>query len=485
MPSISAEFSHWDGDRAYINYHVDGFKLGVHYYTCAVKWRPDPYGVYYRSCGVIGTWGWTYDVRYKSKQGYVRGYKIDDGDITLTLAVVVDVILKNYGVCWEGDYHPEWVDASIDVYIPKKTIPCTQSFKAINKLTKEPMPGFAVTIFELPYPECITGSDGMCSIPNLQKGKTYEIVVNKEGYYTGGGTFKVCDGEIVFEIEEPCYVEGERRCVENDLYQCIGYKWEMIEAGSLECIAPCMEGTHETLELCPDGITERRWKDCINGKWVKGSRTCPECYPEDKHEVIELCPDGTEKRWRDCINGKWVENSQVCPCYPEGAHETLEMCPDGITDKRWRDCVTGGWVYNYRICPKCYPEGKHDVLEVCPDGITEKRWFECIGGEWKYKTQKCPPVDGDRKCIGSDLHEYRAGEWVLIEERSIKCLPCPIMCVCMGTPLVDSLGPLRQFRDVVLRRFRIGRRFVSYYYDHITPVLSPIILKMRRKKYVF
>jgi len=112
---------------------------------------------------------------------------------------------------------------------------------------------------------------------------------------------------------------------------------------------PCIEGTHEVFEYCPDGITEKRWRDCIGGKWVEGSLVC--C--EGEHEVLEYCPDGiTEKRWRDCIGGKWVEGSQECPpeC-EEGTHEVLEYCPDGITEKRWRDCIGGKWVYGSQVCP--------------------------------------------------------------------------------------------------------------------------------------
>jgi len=37
---------------------------------------------------------------------------------------------------------------------------------------------------------------------------------------------------------------------------------------------PCIEGTHEVFEYCPDGVTEKRWRDCINGKWVYGSLEC-------------------------------------------------------------------------------------------------------------------------------------------------------------------------------------------------------------------
>ncbi len=47
--------------------------------------------------------------------------------------------------------------------------------------------------------------------------------------------------------------------------------------------AQCIEGTHEVLEYCPDGVTEKRWRDCINGKWVYDERECPE---EEEAEIV-------------------------------------------------------------------------------------------------------------------------------------------------------------------------------------------------------
>lgn len=184
----------------------------------------------------------------------------------------------------------------------------------------------------------------------------------------------------------------------------------------------------------------------------------PECE-EGIHEVLEYCPDGvTEKRWRDCVKGKWVTNSRTCPIAPEcseGAHEVLEYCPDGVTEKKWRDCVKGKWVTNSRTCPvapEC-SEGAREVLEYCPDGVTEKRWRVCIKGKWVTGSQRCP------------------GE--------PEPFPCPIMCIAMGTPLVDALGPIREFRDRILRRSKVGRWFISFYYNRITLTVSPVILKVR------
>ena len=54
---------------------------------------------------------------------------------------------------------------------------------------------------------------------------------------------------------------------------------------------------------------------------------------------------------------------------------------------------------------------------------------------------------------------------------------CPIACVCMGTPLIDQLGPIREFRDEVLKRSRAGLIFVSLYYGKLSPHLSPLLEK--------
>ena len=83
---------------------------------------------------------------------------------------------------------------------------------------------------------------------------------------------------------------------------------------------PCTDGTHETLEYCLDGITEKSWRDCINNEWVYNSQECPGEPPGE-------------------------------PVCNEGTHETLEYCPDGITEKNWRDCIEGNWVYNSQTCP--------------------------------------------------------------------------------------------------------------------------------------
>jgi len=55
---------------------------------------------------------------------------------------------------------------------------------------------------------------------------------------------------------------------------------------------PCLEGTHETLELCPDGTTEKRWRDCVNGEWIYDNQTCPGAPPEAVGDITKVTLDG-------------------------------------------------------------------------------------------------------------------------------------------------------------------------------------------------
>ena len=100
----------------------------------------------------------------------------------------------------------------------------------------------------------------------------------------------------------------------------------------------------------------------------------------------------------------------------------------------------------------------------------------------------CPTyelLNGETICMERDLWKCENGEMVKIEENSPECKEvepgngpaCPIACVCMGTPLIDQLGPIREFRDEVLKRSRAGLIFVSLYYGKLSPHLSPLLEK--------
>jgi len=100
----------------------------------------------------------------------------------------------------------------------------------------------------------------------------------------------------------------------------------------------------------------------------------------------------------------------------------------------------------------------------------------------------CPAyelLEGETMCQERDLWQCENGEMIKIEENSPECkeaepgkkAACPIACVCMGTPLIDQLGPIREFRDEVLKRSRAGLIFVSLYYGKMSPHLSPLLEK--------
>jgi len=392
MPSIKANFSRWENGRAYIDYFVDGFALQVKYYVNVVKWRADG------SCHVIATWGFTYDPKYKSKTGYIPGSKINDGDITLTLAVLVWTVQQNRDACWEGEYQSQFIEASTDVYIPKKPVLCTQTFKVIDKLTRDPISGASVTIWESPYPECITGADGKCSISNLEKGKTYNIAVNKTNYYDSGGDYTVCDGEITIELEPACLVIGETRCIDNDLYECIDHRWVLSQANSPEC---CQTGCEVS---------------CQTGCEISCQETCEvSCQ-----ETCELaCQTECEL---GCEVGCEVSCQETCEI---SCQETCEVTCETACQK---NCEEWCQIHCQEICET-----------ICETACE-------TGCEVKCQT-------------------------------TLEILGCPVAVVANGTELVDALGPFREFRDTVLKKYAIGRHFIKLYYNQLTEWLSPFLAK--------
>jgi len=102
--------------------------------------------------------------------------------------------------------------------------------------------------------------------------------------------------------------------------------------------------------------------------------------------------------------------------------------------------------------------------------------------------------EGETACGGPegyDLYKCIGGEWVLIERNSPECgyipvppFPCPIACVCIGTPLVDELGPIREFRDRYLKTNLLGQRLVSFYYGVLTLWLPPLLMRHNRIKQI-
>ena len=57
---------------------------------------------------------------------------------------------------------------------------------------------------------------------------------------------------------------------------------------------------------------------------------------------------------------------------------------------------------------------------------------------------------------------------------------CAIATISDGTEMIDALGPLREFRDMVLNKHKLGRIFVHSYYNRISPKLVPVLEKSKR-----
>jgi hypothetical protein len=89
---------------------------------------------------------------------------------------------------------------------------------------------------------------------------------------------------------------------------------------------------------------------------------------------------------------------------------------------------------------------------------------------------------GEEKCVSGDKYVCSNGT-LSVSERDPDCngtgngKACPIACVCMGTPLIDALGPIREFRDFTLKRAKLGRCFVSFYYSQVGPFLSLALVR--------
>ena len=209
------------------------------------------------------------------------------------------------------------------------------------------------------------------------------------------------------------------------------------------------------------------------GKWIIGARTDtfylrvgsePPCE-EGAHEVLEYCPDGvTEKRWRDCISDVWVENSRICPAPPEceeGAHEVLEYCLDGVTEKRWWDCISGKWVKNSQICPTTCSDGEkackgYDLYE-CKDG--EYKLIERNSGECGYVPPKpvCPILEafGFACVIHPDLVTLRAFRDAVLPRIMVKAYYAtgPLMIILFVNNRASKWF-VRKMVHVIARRLR-------------------------------
>lgn len=107
---------------------------------------------------------------------------------------------------------------------------------------------------------------------------------------------------VQVEVLSPECSEGEQKCIGNDLYECQGGTWVLIEQNSSVCIVECSEG--ETKCIGKDLY------ECQNGSWILVEPDSPSCAECNEGET--RCIDND---LYVCRNGGWViyqYNSSLC-----------------------------------------------------------------------------------------------------------------------------------------------------------------------------
>lgn len=211
----------------------------------------------------------------------------------------------------------------------------------------------------------------------------------------------------------------------------------------------------EQVFICDFSVLDSEGKDCY------------EVTVGKEYTILTCLCEECRHMFRECATDKGISGRSLSL---EWGEISIQIFPDtdssGNTEILW-------------ICPNVVEEGYHILKAVSEE---DELYYEASSGRDLIVHKVCE--EGKRDCRDYDLYECVSGEWELIEHNSTECgyippTPCPIMCICYGTPLVDALGPLRVFRDKVLRRFGLGKWFISFYYNQLTPLISPVILKLR------
>ena len=144
----------------------------------------------------------------------------------------------------------------------------------------------------------------------------------------------------------------------------------------------------------------------------------------------------------------------------------------------WEADPSNGNVYgplgSHGVCPNCAATLVHIRRHVGDVPPPEGHCYNAAG--------ELVMEHGEEKCVSGD--KYVCSNGILsVSERDPDCngngKACPIACVCMGTPLIDALGPIREFRDFVLKRGKLGRCFVSFYYSQVGPFLSLALVRSK------
>ena len=131
------------------------------------------------------------------------------------------------------------------------------------------------------------------------------------------------------------YGAGRRECAGGHIWY-----FEGLEVTSMVAIVQpppvCTEGTHQVIEMCPDGATEKRWRDCVNNEWVDGAGECPhecengatKCEGNDLYLCVGNVWKIKEKYSSECgYNATWklIGKDNVAKTTPHGAIGDYEL----------------------------------------------------------------------------------------------------------------------------------------------------------------
>ena len=302
------------------------------------------------------------------------------------------------------------------------------------------------------------GPNGKAKIQTCTKGKWDES--NGELCLSGG-----CDA-----TKPLCAVckEGDTKCVQGTLYQCMNNVWTIEKA----CGGSC-KNTNEC-GFCYDGVTKceadpeddnktKLWK-CESGDWIK-KEEC-ECNPQGT--ACAECIDGQTRcitidndriaYEQSCFSNKWSDAIQ-CAINACDGEERCAECENGQTQcfekegkARVRKCEKGKWGTETDCAiNSCTPQGTG--CAECEEGNTrcqtdEVEAFEerCIYGKWSFITvcaddagcngsnTKCAECKNEEtRCAQEKENAYElvceSGEWVAFQCKSkvcnnFKCADC-------------------------------------------------------------
>jgi hypothetical protein len=147
-----------------------------------------------------------------------------------------------------------------------------------------------------------------------------EPFINGVSVSGGGGQMSaggILSSYVLFDGDAGDTVTLKLAKIDRDNLETVDYPDEVTRTVP----TPCIEGSQEILEVCPDGVTATLWRECIGGEWIYYSAECPDIPPpicdEGEIDVKEYCPDGvTPKQWWVCEDNEWVIYEEDCDVPP-------------------------------------------------------------------------------------------------------------------------------------------------------------------------